>query len=304
MFKTVSDYNLKNGHMKLIITVVLTLFFQCTSGQTLNKLTLPNGSISYFSAGEGEIIVFIHGGQEDYRVFMPQIELLSNKFQVVTYSRRYNFPNNNEIKEEYNVKTEADDLKVLISMLGKPIHLVGHSYGGLIALEFAVNNPEMLKSLTLSEPALVNWLKDIPNCETWHETVQEKLIKETRDAFITKDTTLIMKELFEFFAGADIQDQIPPEVLSMLKANIREMEALVNSLSGFDSPTPEDLKELNMPIMILTSEKTMPMLTCTNSKLIATIPQAIHHHLLGEGHEMWITNPKELSIYLSDFIND
>ncbi len=290
--------------MKLIIVSALYLFFQCASGQSLNKLTIPNGSISYFSAGQGEIIVFVHGGQEDYRIFMPQIELLSNEFQVVTYSRRYNFPNNNKINGEYNVGTEADDLKILISTLDKPVHLVGHSYGGSIALEFAVRNPEMLKSLTLSEPALVNWLNDIPNCESWYETVQEKLIAETKDAFKAKDTTLIMKELFEFFAGADIQDQIPPEVLSMLKANLREMEALVNSPSGFDAPSPEDLKALDIPIMILTSEETMPMLTCTNSKLIEIKPQATHHHLLGAGHEMWMTNPKELSVYISNFIKN
>ena len=290
--------------MKLIIVSALYLFFQCASGQSLNKLTIPNGSISYFSAGQGEIIVFVHGGQEDYRIFMPQIELLSNEFQVVTYSRRYNFPNNNKINGEYNVGTEADDLKILISTLDKPVHLVGHSYGGSIALEFAVRNPEMLKSLTLAEPALVNWLNDIPNCESWYETVQEKLIAETKDAFKAKDTTLIMKELFEFFAGADIQDQIPPEVLSMLKANLREMEALVNSPSGFDAPSPEDLKALDIPIMILTSEETMPMLTCTNSKLIEIKPQATHHHLLGAGHEMWMTNPKELSVYISNFIKN
>lgn len=290
--------------MKLIITTVLFLFFQILNGQALSKLTVPNGAINYFLAGTGELLVFVHGGQEDYRAFLPQVELLSNEFQVLTYSRRYNFPNNNEINGEYNVRTEAEDLKILITMLDKPVHLVGHSYGGLIALEFAKANPEMLKSLTLSEPALVNWLNDIPNCESWYETIQEKLIKETKEAFTTKDTTLIMKELFEFFAGADIQNQIPPEVLSMLKANLREMEALVNSPSGFDSPTPDDLKALDMPIMILTSEKTMPMLSCTNARLIEIKPQAVHHHLMDAGHEMWMTHPKELSMYLSNFIKN
>ena len=289
--------------MKLIIATVLCLFFQGVYGQSLEKLTVPDGTVTYFSAGQGEVILFIHGGQEDYRVFMPQVELLSNEFQVVTYSRRYNFPNNNEINGTYNVKTEADDLKVLISTLKKPVHLVGHSYGGLIALEFAKNNSDKLKSLTLSEPALVNWLNEIPNCESWAEIVQQQLINETRDAFVTKDTTLIMKELFEFFAGADIQNQIPTEVLRMLKANLREMEALVHSPSGFDAPSPEDLKALDIPKMILTSEKTMPMLKCTNAKLIEINPLATHHHLLTAGHEMWMTNPKELAVHLSKFIN-
>ena len=288
--------------MKQILVAILCLCIQGTSGQSLQTLSITDGDLMYISAGTGEVIVFIHGAQEDYRVFMPQLELLSEEFKVVAYSRRYNYPNNNEINRAYSVSSEAEDLKLLISELNKPVHLVGHSYGGLIAMEFAINNPESVKSLTLSEPALVNWLRGIPKCASWYETVQEKLIEETKKAFITRDTTLVMKELFEFFAGADIQDQLPAEVLGLLKANLREIEALVNSPVGFDCPSPEAVMALDVPLMILTSGNTMPMLNCTNSKLVEIKPEATHHHMLDAGHEMWMTHPKKLADHLLNFI--
>ena len=288
--------------MRLVTTITLCFCFQLGIGQPLKKLMVKNGLISYYSEGKGETIVFIHGGQEDFRVFMPQVELLHDRFQVVTYSRRYNFPNDNKINGDYSAKTETEDLRVLVTKLGKQVHLVGHSYGGLIALEFALSNPQMVKSLVLSEPALVKWLREMPDCITSYANVQKQLISETREAFATKDTTLVMKELFEFFAGADIQDKIPQEVLEGLKANLREMEALVNSPSGLDAPKLDDIKNLEMPIMILTSENTMPMLKCTNKKLLAIKPNAIHHHLINAGHEMWMTNQEELAAYISDFI--
>ncbi len=289
--------------IKFINTIVLCICMQFGISQSLKQLVVQNGSISYYSVGEGETIIFIHGSQEDYRVFMPQIELLGDQYKVVTYSRRYNFPNDNKIVGDYNIKSEAKDLKILIETLGNPVHLVGHSYGGLIALELALVNPNMVRSLILSEPALVDWLHDIPECQTSYQDVQEYLIKDTRNAFLTGDTTKVLKEIFEFFAGADIQDQVPPEVLDMLKANLREMEALVTSSIGLKAPTPENIKTLKMPIMILTAQMTMPMLKCTNAKLIEINPQATHHNVMNAGHEMWMTHPIELSNIILGFIN-
>ena len=45
-------------------------------------------------------------------------------------------------------------------MLGRPAHIVGHSYGGAVALQFASRHPRHLKSLTLIEPASFHLLRD------------------------------------------------------------------------------------------------------------------------------------------------
>ena len=66
-------------------------------------------------------------------------------------------------------------------------------------------------------------------------------------AFTKNDTTLVMKSLFEFFAGADIQDQMPPEILQSLKVNLTEMKALVNS----KDPFPEFGTNLKPPFILL-----------------------------------------------------
>ncbi|WP_053991596.1 alpha/beta fold hydrolase [Mangrovimonas sp. TPBH4] len=290
--------------MRNLIYTILFLGSTILTAQTINQVDIDKGSMSYLTKGEGEIILFIHGAQEDYRVFLPQVELLSKQFKVVTYSRRYNFPNNNNLTGTYNAETESEDLKRLIEQLGGPVHLVGHSYGGLIAINFALNYPELTKTLIVSEPALIDWLKTMPECKTSYEDVQEHLIKETREAFKTKDTTMVMKELFEFFAGADLQDQVPPEVLTMLKENLREIEALVTSENGFRSPSCQSLKKLSIPIMIFTSNHTLPLLKCTNVKLVECLPNATHHYLEAAGHEMWLTHPEELSQYISAFLKD
>ncbi|WP_299536708.1 alpha/beta hydrolase [Ulvibacterium sp.] len=290
--------------MRTLLLTMLCLYCSFSKAQTLNRVDIHNGLMHYYSKGEGKTILFIHGAQEDFRVFLPQVEFLRDRFKVVTYSRRYNFPNNNKIAGDINVETEREDLRVLVQKLGTPVHLVGHSYGGLIAIDFALTYPELTKSLILSEPALVDWLKTSSECETNYEDFQKKLISETRRAFKTNDTTLVMKELFEFFAGEDIQDQVPQEVLDMLKANLREIKALVTSSNGFKSPPFQSVKDLKMPIMVFTSGRTMPLQHCTNKKLLEAFPDAVHHHLENAGHEIWMTHSKELAGHISAFLTD
>lgn len=278
---------------KHIFSITLGLFIAISG---CNKT--QEHQLFFKEAGTGETVLFIHGAQEDYRIFQPQIDALKDNYRVITYSRRYNYPNSNNYQQgdEYNPFTEAEDLESLINDLKiNTVHLVGHSYGGLIAMAYTHKNPDRVKSLTLSEPPLLR----LPGCESWLQFAQAGLIDNVATAFKTNDTTKVMKAIFEFFVGADIQDQIPPEFLQSLKVNLTEMKALVNS----DNPFPDLKTNVRPPVMLLTSGNTMPMLDCTNDVLVKQMPQAKHVHIPDATHDMWMTHPKLLSQYIADFLS-
>lgn len=279
----------KLPQVSILFAFILLISFGCNRVDDID--------LHYEEIGQGETIIFVHGSQEDFRVFLPQINTLGKEFHVITYSRRYNYPNSIEYrkKDAFSPFTEAADLLSLVNKLKiEKLHLVGHSYGGLIAMVFAQINPNKVKSLTLSEPPLLR----ISGCEEWYQAAQEGLIKKVGAAFTTNDSTLIMKAIFEFFAGADIQNQLPPEILQMLKANLTEMEALVNS----ENPFPDLKTEFKMPVMLLTTGRTMPMLNCTNEALKKRMPDALHIHIADASHEMWMTHSEKLSQYLRGFV--
>ena len=273
------------------VGVLLLVIFGCTF---TNK-----NQLFYEQAGTGETILFIHGAQEDYRVFMPQLDLLKEDYNVISYSRRYNYPKASKYQEgiPYSPETEAEDLETLINLLKvKSVHIVGHSYGALVAMEYTHKNPDKVQSLTLSEPPLLR----LSGCEQWYQAAQKGLIENVGIAFKTNDTTQVMKAIFEFFVGVDIQDQVPPEVLQSFKANLSEMKALVNS----DDPFPDLSTDFQSPVMLITTANTMPMLKCTNEALVKKMPNAKRIHLQDASHEMWMTHPEILSNHLKDFISD
>lgn len=252
----------------------------------------------YKQSGTGETIVFIHGMQEDYRVFIPQFDLLEDDYKVISYSRRYNYPKPKKYQDgiTFSTETEAEDLATLINSLNlNSVNIVGHSFGGLVAIEYAHKNSHKVQSLTLSEPPLLR----LSGCEQSYQAAQKGLIDKVGAAFKSNDTTQVMKAIFEFFAGADIQDQLPSEVLQSLKANLSEMKALVNS----EDPFPDLSTDFEMPVMLITTANTMPILKCTNEALANKMPKAKHIYLPDASHDLWITHPEILSDHLQDFIS-
>jgi non-heme chloroperoxidase len=120
------------------------------------------GGVSLFVSelGTGQPVVFVHGIPTDYRAWDAQAAALSGEFRTITYSRRYAYPNTRQGDLlDSTIENNAVDLSGLIRQLNvSPVHLVGHSYGGFIAAYLATREPQLLRSLTLVEPAIASLL--------------------------------------------------------------------------------------------------------------------------------------------------
>jgi len=126
--------------------VLLSLLFLLLCGEAIGQSAQPTKirvrgvELHYIEQGQGEPLILLHGGQGDYRSWEPQMKVLSPQFRVISYSRRYNYPNNNPLTAKYHsAYTEADDLAAFIRKLklGR-VHLVGTSIGAFTALVLAV----------------------------------------------------------------------------------------------------------------------------------------------------------------------
>ena len=99
----------------------------------------------------------------DFRFWQFQIESFAQKFHVVSYSRRYAYPNQwPGDGEDNNLTNNATDLAELIIKrldLG-PAHLIGHSYGALTALYMAYKHPELVRTLVPGEPPVMSLLEN------------------------------------------------------------------------------------------------------------------------------------------------
>lgn len=110
-------------------------------------------NVHYIEAGEGVPIVFVHGNWTTSLSWRPVLERLPEGYRGVAYDGRgrgeTTGPDN-----DYTMSELAADLLAFADALGlDSFHLVGHSLGSGIAMQFALDHPERLRSLVVVSPA-------------------------------------------------------------------------------------------------------------------------------------------------------
>ena len=205
------------------------------------------------------VIIFIHGGLDDYRCWQFQIDSFSSKYRAISYSRRFAYPNKwiGNVAQDNTIEDNAKDLAELIRKLDiAPAHLVGASYGAFIALYCAYRNPESAKTIVLGEPPIVEFLAR-SNRKDDVELVQglrTRVQSPTQDAFKRGD---LKKAVRTFIDGVmDMEnffDQLPEEGKQPLLDNAKSLEGEFEPALP-PSFTIEDIKHITIPTLLVKSE--------------------------------------------------
>ena len=159
----------------------------------------------------------------DFRFWQFQIESFAQKFHVVSYSRRYAYPNQwPGDGEDNNLTNNATDLAELIIKrldLG-PAHLIGHSYGALTALYMAYQHPELVRTLVLGEPPVLSLLENnskyIKDFYAIREDVQHAIRRGDMERAVRIFLDGVMNKEGLFY-------QLPSQARAMLMDNVKSL---------------------------------------------------------------------------------
>ncbi|MCH8113151.1 MAG: alpha/beta hydrolase [Proteobacteria bacterium] len=107
--------------------------------------------LHYARAGEGELVVFVHGFPEFWYAWKNQLAEFSRDHLAVAYDTRgINLSSKPEGVSDYAPKHLIADLKGLIAHLGHQLAVVvGHDWGGVGAWAFALAHPDMVAKLVI-----------------------------------------------------------------------------------------------------------------------------------------------------------
>jgi epoxide hydrolase 4 len=115
--------------------------------------------VHYARAGEGPLIVFLHGFPQCWYEFRHQLaEFSRDHLAVAPDLRGYNLSSKPHELQSYGVLPAVEDLRQLVGTLGyERFVLVGHDWGAAVAWSFALHYPEQLERLVIlstAHPAL------------------------------------------------------------------------------------------------------------------------------------------------------
>ena len=119
---------------------------------------IPVGKASLFSreVGRGQPVIVLHGGPDfDHGYLLPDLDRLAGAFRLIYYDQRGRGRSADHVQpEEVTLASDVDDLDKVRQHfhLESPV-LLGHSWGAVLALEYAVRHPERVSRIILMNPA-------------------------------------------------------------------------------------------------------------------------------------------------------
>jgi len=113
------------------------------------QINVEGHDVRYYTAGEGEPLIVIHGGGGDARTWLRNIEELSSSYTVYAPDLP-GYGGSQPLDGKYYIPELTDFLDGFSDNLGlERFHLVGHSLGGGVALNYALHSPHRIKKLVL-----------------------------------------------------------------------------------------------------------------------------------------------------------
>ena len=249
--------------------------------------------IAFRRAGEGPPLLLLHGGISDSRVWRDQLEDLSDEFTVVAWDAP-GCGQSSDPPETFRLPDYADCLAGFIDVvgLGGP-HVLGHSFGGGLALELYRRHPGIPRSLLLVS-AYAGWAGSLPA-----EEVQERLQLALRMA----DQLPIRIEP-ESIPGL-LSKAMSPEKLEEIKAimsDVRPVGTRATAHAFAEADLRDVLPHVTVPTLLLYGDADERAPLHVAEALHASIPASKLVMLRGLGHEAYLESPQTFNAEVRRFL--
>lgn len=255
----------------------------------MERLIAAGGTIiSYDKYGSGPPLVLVHGGFSDHHTNWQFIApKLQEQFTVYAIARRGR--GQTDATEGHAIEDEGSDVAALIKVIGQPVFLLGHSYGGQCALAAALLVPDRIRKLVVYEapwPALRR--EDIARLETLAATGEWDQFAVT----FFRDMLLVPAAEVDAVRSSVLW----PPIVADAKASLGDIRAL--SRYRFD---PERWRGLDVPVLLQIGSESPRHLYVTDA-LAAVLTDARVEPLPGQAHEGMTTAPEMYAGAIAKFL--
>lgn len=264
----------------------------------MEKARINGAELEYEVSGTGEPVVFIHGAfiADAFRPLLAEPSL-AGRYRLILYHRR-GYVGSSRASGTISVVQQATDCRALLRHLGvERAHVVGHSYGGVVALQLALDTPSVVYSLALLEPALMLGSSAqgyreslVRGAERYREAGAAVVVDEFLQARSPGYRAALDRALPGAFAQAvaDAGTSFEHELPGLLGWHFGEAEA----------------RRISQPALCVLggeSDALWPRFGETHRLLLAWLPHAEGFVLPGATHDLQIEDPRGMAEALAAF---
>jgi pimeloyl-ACP methyl ester carboxylesterase len=267
----------------------------------MEKARLNGVTLEYEVKGSGEPVLLITGAHmaAGYLPFMSQ-RTLFDRYQLIRYHKR-GLAGSTHTPPPFSLADHAADAARLLDHLAVgPAHIVGHSSGGSIALQLALDRPEYVRTLVLLEPAMLT----VPGAEAFIAKAGPSL-----EAYAAGDHAAAVALFLSAVSGLDwetcrsvIEEHVPGGVAQAVND--------ADTFFGIELPalgswtlTPESAATITRPVLSVLGTRTEPLFVEAADLLRRWLPRVEHATVAGLGHLLHMQRPEPVARCIAGFLD-
>jgi pimeloyl-ACP methyl ester carboxylesterase len=266
---------------RIALALILGLAVQADSTQ---RVPVTGGTLAYDEAGRGPAVILLHGAFLDRGTWDLQMPAFAARHRTVRYDIR---PFGESTVPDQPYKTTDDLLALMDALEIGRAHLVGHSFGGGVAIDFALVHPARVASLILVNSGVTGAI--MPADEQ----------KEAMQVFVSARESEARAVEAWLALGLWSASRARPEVMKTIERitarNAARFRMAAPPFAPITPPAIGRLGEIRSPTLVVTGDRDTPGNRAGSESLAMGIPGARLVVIPGADHAIPIGWPKELN---------
>ncbi len=253
-------------------------------------------SIGFFDKGAGEPVILLHSSSSSSRQWLNLVEEIGDRYRLLGLDL-YGYGDTDFPRsvERFGLDQEVSLVERLIDRLDGPFHLVGHSYGGAVAMKTALEHRDRVRSLYVHEPVAFSLLELTGHIDEWNEI---RTLGGGIAAHVNQGRHEEATELFiDYWSGKGTWTSLPnrrkPDFTRTIRKVVLDFDALLA-----DTDELAVYAQLSTPTRI-TAGNTGPRPARRVAELLGTAFGTESLHVIdGVGHMAPVTHPQKINPHI------
>lgn len=263
----------------------------------------PRGTLVHmFTSGSGTPVLAVHGSGLQGQTWQGLMPWLGEDFRLHApdlygYGQSEPLP----MPQRMTLDDNAGLIGALLCRFDRPVHLIGHGFGGAVALRAALEHPGRIQSMSLYEPLALHLLKPEFGGHAPAQRQMESMAGDMRVACLRGDTADAARIFHDHCHGAGSFDLLPVARWKLLQAQAPRFCLDIGMAFNARQPLAA-YRALRMPVLLLSGLRGSGILRLVAERLAGTLPSARHAMLPDLGHLAPLSHPELMARIIAPFM--
>lgn len=268
--------------------------------ETSSFVEINRARIVYEQAGEGTPLVLVHNGIGDMRTWDAQFPVFAGGYRTIRYDMR----GWGQSICPAGAFSHSQDLAALLRSLdATPACVIGSSFGGRVAIDLALENPDTVRALVLVGSALAGYTfaKEL---DAFEEQIESAMERGDIPAAAEVDLRVWVD------GPQRTPEQVDPVVRERARVLAEYVYEVIPQQSHDAVPLPPDvpaiavLPNIHVPTLVIVGDLDQPDMLAIADLLVEKVPSARRVVMQGTAHLPHMEQPEEFNRIVLDFLRD